>query len=203
MPPRNVGRKGRWTVGVRGKDRQVEGTGKPAPVEMTAREAARMHPGLDMLLWAARWLVCISVAFFLVFFAAAIIIPVMGETFLLTTGISAESTMAEVMAYWLVPQLFMAGMIGVFEVKTIQAFYRACRNLCDKLLLRRAARDAGEERGKGAKEAAVGKPKAGGTAGNGRPRGSKRDAGGRKDDGKRAEDAGSASGGCKDGENAG
>ena len=162
-----------------------------------------MHPGLDMLFWAARWLVCISVAVFLVFFAAAIIIPVMGETFLLTTGISAESTMAEVMAYWLVPQLFIAGMIGVVVVKIMKGLYRACRDLCDKLLLRRAARDAVEEKGTGAKEAAGEKPKAGGTAGNGRPRGPKRDAGTRKDDGKRAEDAGSASGGCKDGENAG
>ena len=120
-----------------------------------------------------------------------------------TTGISAESTMAEVMAYWLVPQLFIAGMIGVVVVKIMKGLYRACRDLCDKLLLRRAARDAVEEKGTGAKEAAGEKPKAGGTAGNGRPRGPKRDAGTRKDDGKRAEDAGSASGGCKDGENAG
>lgn len=111
--------------------------------------------------------------------------------------------MAEVMAYWLVPQLFVAGMIGVAEVKVIQVLYRACRNLCDKLLLRRVARDAGKEKDGGAKKAAEGKSKSGGTAGNGKLRGFKRDAKTRKDDGKRAEDAGSASGGCKDGENAG
>ena len=98
---------------------------------------AKRYPFMESGLWFARCLVAVIVGMILISVEAAIFIPTVGNVFIVGAGLNAQSTMIEIMSMWLVPQLFIAGLMCVATVYLLRGLWRKLTAFCETLLIRR------------------------------------------------------------------
>lgn len=80
------------------------------------------------------------VAVLSVLFMAVGVIPAMGEMLLAMSGFTENTTMASILAIWLVPDAFVTFVLGYAIVKFLSWFWRILGVGADKLIAKQAMR---------------------------------------------------------------
>ena len=106
---------------------------------MTPKEAAGICPGLDIGLWFCRMVVTGIVAVAMSMVLAVAVVPAVGQTFLTYSGLGPQSTMAEVIAIWMIPQLFITGLIAAATVAFCKWVWRTLKDKCQHKLVSAAS----------------------------------------------------------------